>query len=235
MNFALRASLTRFNFTLKPSLISTRKIFMSSKEITIDIGKRRLEKAFRQVAENGTEVKYSITWHPFQLDPTLPKEGIPKRENYYRKFGKERFEKMTTQMIATGRADGVEFTYDGLVASTIDSHRLISYVQNKLVDKEKTDALIEELFKNYFEQSKNIGDINVLADAALKVGLDRQTIHAYLSTDADRAQILAECNSWPRRGVTGVPYFIFDKKYALSGAQPPDLLVELIEELAEKK
>ncbi|KXS20988.1 putative thioredoxin [Gonapodya prolifera JEL478] len=196
------------------------------------IGKRRLEKAFSIV--NRPEVQYNITWHPFQLDPTLPSEGISKRESYIRKFGKERIEKMIPQMQATGRADGVEFSYDGLIANTIDSHRLINYVQNKLQDKEKTNALMEELFKDYFERSKNIGDRNVLSDAASRVGLDRTQIMEYLSSDVDREQTITECSSWSRRGVTGVPYFLFEKKYALSGAQPPDLLAELIEEVLDK-
>jgi len=93
---------------------------------------------------------------------------------------------------------------------------------------------MEELFRNYFEEAKNIGDLAVLADAASKVGVDRTAAFEYLQSGKDHEETLNESLSWTRRGVRGVPYFIFEKKYAVSGAQEPELLVELIEELTEQ-
>ncbi|KXS18916.1 thioredoxin-like protein [Gonapodya prolifera JEL478] len=198
------------------------------------LGKRRLEKGFKLLNANGDDVGYNITWHPYQLDPGLPKEGIPKLQYYEQKFGKEAAKRMPARMIATGQEDGVQFKYDGaIVANTLDSHRLINYVQ-KRGDAQKTNELVEELFTGHFENAKHIGDHGALADVAAKVGFNRSEVLAYLASDAGREEVVSEISSLSRRGIRGVPHITFEKKYVVSGAQPPEVFAELIGEILEK-
>lgn len=102
----------------------------------------------------------------------------------------------------------VPVTDDGVIAQTVDSHRLVDFVQSRY-GPEKTDQLMESLFKAYFTECRNIADLKVLADVAENAGLERKEIEEYLESGKDYDRVLSEATGWSRKGVNGVPFFLF--------------------------
>ena len=182
------------------------------------IGKRRLEKAIATL-EGQHEVE--VHWHPFQLNPTMPKEGISRREYRIRKFGSwERSLELDARVIAVGKMEGIQFAFDKIdrTPNTVDAHRLIW-----LADQHGCqDAIVEAIFRAYFTEGRNIGNRQTLIDAAAEAGLNRQIAEAMLNSD-DEKDVIEEATEVSRmHQVTGVPFFIVNNAISLSGAQEPD-------------
>ena len=186
------------------------------------IGKRRLENAI--VALNGQR-EVRVRWHPFQLNPTMPMEGISRREYRIGKFGSwERSQELDAKLIAVGETEGIHFAFDRIerTPNTVDAHRL-----TWLADKhECQDAVMEGLFRAYFTEGRDISDRQTLADVVVESGLGRQLVEDMLKGD-DGMNAIHEGEGLSRRhGVTGVPFFIINEKVALSGAQAPETFLE---------
>jgi len=196
------------------------------------VAKRRLESAIQTFnAEHPNLFGFQVQWHPFLLDPDLPKEGESKMDRYSKKFGAQRVQQMIPYMKNVGLPDGINFSYGGLIASTFDSHRLITW--SAKFGSEKQNELVEELFKNYFEEEKNIGDSAVLEAAAVKVGLTEAK--QLLDSDQMKAEVTSELEQWQvKKRITGVPHFFINNKFQLSGAQEKDVWLDLFEQLAQK-
>eukprot|EP00294_Goniomonas_avonlea_P014427 CAMPEP_0114545348 /NCGR_PEP_ID=MMETSP0114-20121206/3351_1 /TAXON_ID=31324 /ORGANISM="Goniomonas sp, Strain m" /LENGTH=176 /DNA_ID=CAMNT_0001729767 /DNA_START=120 /DNA_END=650 /DNA_ORIENTATION=- len=173
----------------------------------------------------GDKFDFSVRWWPFQLNPSAP-QRVNKMQMYTEKFGADRCRQMLPYMLATGKADGINFSYGGDTGNTFDSHRLIHLAQKQ----GKEDACVEELFKNYFEEEKNMADRSVLLAAASKVGLEGA--EAYLDSEDGTREVQQEMQT-KARNVTGVPYFIItgSKSFELSGAQTPDVFLNIFEKL----
>lgn len=141
------------------------------------IGKRRLEKA---IAAHGGLVR--VRWHPFQLNPAMPKEGVSRREYRIRKFGSwERSMELDANIIAVGKDEGIDFAFDRMerTPNTLDAHRLIW-----LADKEGVqDAVVEALFRAYFTGGRDISNRQALIDVVAEAGLERQRAEAMLNSD----------------------------------------------------
>jgi predicted DsbA family dithiol-disulfide isomerase len=192
------------------------------------IGKRRLEKALAQRPEIAAE----ITWLPFQLSPDMPREGRDRREHYAEIFGAERAQEIMANMARTAAADGLQFEVGPGARSpnTLPAHVLVYWAQQTPgVD---ANALIEKLFAAHHSASEDIGDAQVLARIAGEVGMDAGEVLKKLAARADEDAVRRLIDEAREAGVTGVPFFIFDRRYALSGAQPPEAIVELLDELA---
>lgn len=184
------------------------------------IGKRRLEKA---ITAHGEAVK--VRWHPFQLNPTMPKEGISRKEYRTRKFGSwERSLELDAKVIAVGETEGIHFAFDKTerTPNTIDAHRLIWLAgQNDC-----QDAVVEALFQAYFTKGRDIGNRQILIDVAAEAGLDRQAAEAMLNSD-EGMNVIQEAGELSRRhGVTGVPFFIINQTITLSGAHEPETFID---------
>lgn len=122
------------------------------------------------------DVTFSIEWHPYQLSPDMARhEGRSVREHYARKFGEERMRSMIPYMQDIGKQEGIKFTYNGLVSNTVDSHRLALWAKQF----GRQTEVVEEMFKDYFSNDKNIGDYQVLASAAERAGLDKNKVKAF--------------------------------------------------------
>jgi predicted DsbA family dithiol-disulfide isomerase len=189
------------------------------------IGKRRLEKA---VAALDRPVK--VRWLPFQLNPTMPKEGISRREYRTRKFGSwERSLELDARVIAVGREEGIQFAFDRIerTPNTLDAHQLIG-----LADKEGVqDAVVEALFRAYFTEGRDISSCQTLLDVAAEAGLDRDQAEALLNSDGG-LQAIKEADEMARRfRVDGVPFFVVNGTLTLSGAQQPDAFLEAFRRL----
>jgi len=198
------------------------------------IGKRKLERAL-DIANNekGLNVKLNIQYHPFLLDPTLTTEkAVDKRERYYEKFGKERFGQMEKQMIERGKEVGINFSYGGKLRQTTDSHRLIELAYDKGGQKMQED-LVERLFNGYFEQEKDVGDLGFLAEQAVGASVfdSVEDAKAWIASNAKLAEVAKGIRDAQMTGITGVPFFVLNKKYAVSGAQDPEMFVEVFERL----
>ena len=187
------------------------------------VGKRNLEAALASLGDAKVEVR----WRPFQLDATIPQGGMSRKEYLTRKFGPDGYGKMNQRLIDMGKERGIAFAFDRIERSpnTLDAHRVIRWAQSS----GKQDALVERLFKLYFEEGRDIGDRELLADTAAEVGLDRAQVRAMLETETDKDAVQEEIATAQRLGVSGVPFFIFGGKYALSGAQPPQAIAQVIE------
>ena len=166
-----------------------------------------------------------MRWLPFQLNPTMPKEGISRREYRTRKFGSwERSLELDARVVAVGKAEGIHFAFDRIerTPNTLDAHRLIW-----LADKEGVqDAVVEALFRAYFTEGRDISNRQTLIDVVAEAGLDRDKAEAVLNSD-DGLEAIKEAEELARRlRVEGVPFFIVNGKITLSGAQQPDAFLE---------
>ena len=184
------------------------------------IGKRRLEKA---IAALDGQVK--VRWLPFQLNSTMPKEGISRREYRTRKFGSwERSQELDAKVVAVGETEGIHFAFDRIerTPNTLDAHRLIWLAEKQGVQ----DAVVEALFRAYFNEGSDISARQTLLDVVAEAGLDRHHAGAVLGSDGGMEAIKEAGEQARRLRVEGVPFFIVNGKLALSGAQQTDALLE---------
>lgn len=196
------------------------------------IGSRRLDKAI--AAAGGVEVH--VTWRPFQLDPTIPAQGVDRRDYMLGKFGDEdRIREIHARIEPLGVAEGIAFDFDAITVSpnTLDAHRVIRWAAAN--GEEVQGRLMRRLFSLYFEQGRNIGDHAVLIAAAREAGMDEAVVEALLPTDADAEAVRNEIATASKMGVTGVPCFLLERRYAVMGAQETDTLADAIRQVAAAK
>ena len=186
------------------------------------IGKRRLESAIAAV-EGQHEVQ--VHWHPFQLNPTMPKEGISRKEYRTRKFGSwERSLELDAKVIAVGESEGIHFAFDKTerTPNTVDAHRLIW-----LADQHGCqNAVVEALLRAYFNEGRDIGNHQTLIDVVSEAGLERKVAESMLGSDEGMDVISNARELSQRHGVTGVPFFIINHKVTMSGAQQAEDFLE---------
>lgn len=191
------------------------------------IGKRRLEKALAARPQRKPEIR----WRPYQLNPELPAHGMDRDAYMAAKFGsKERAREIFATIAEAGRSEGLDFAF-GRVArapNTLDSHRLIRWAGSAGCQ----DAVVEALFAAYFLEGRDISDPEVLTDIAAACGMDVALVARLLAEGRDRDLVAQEVALARRLGITGVPTFLFDDRYAVSGAQEPEVLVQIMDRLA---
>ncbi len=190
------------------------------------LGKRRLDKAIASI----DDIKVEVNWRPFLLDPSIPKEGMSRREYMENKFGPERLKTIHDPLISAGSEDGVPFQFEKITRTpnTIDAHRLIRWSH----PTGKQHDVAERLFMAYWNEGKDVGDRKVLLAIATEAGLDATEISAKFEQDTDLEAVRAEVEQASRMGVTGVPCFILGRKQGIMGAQPAQVLADAIRQLA---
>lgn len=196
------------------------------------IGQKRLDKAIAAVGD----VDVHVSWRPFQLDPTIPPEGRDRREYMLGKFGSEdRIRDIHARIGPLGEAEGIAFAFDAIkiAPNTLDAHRLIRWAG--AIGEDMQNRLVRRLFQLNFEQGANIGDHEVLVDAAREVGMDASVVETLLETDSDIEAVKTEIATASRMGVTGVPCFLIEGKYAVMGAQDAETLADAIRQVAAAK
>lgn len=195
------------------------------------IGQKRLDKA---IAASGVEVH--VHWRPFQLDPTIPPEGKDRRDYMLGKFGSEdRIREIHARIQPLGAAEGIAFDFDAIkiAPNTLDAHRVIRWAG--AAGEDVQNRLVRRLFQLNFEQGKNLGDHAVLIEAAREAGMDAVIVETLLPTDSDVEAVRTEIATASRMGVTGVPCFLLEGKYAVMGAQDADTLADAIGQVAAAK
>ncbi len=198
------------------------------------IGKRHFEKALSQLDDTGA---IEIEWKSFQLDPTIPK--TVKKISVYQYLADAKgmslseSKKMHDNVVQSAKNVGLTYNYDNaIVANSFDAHRMIQFAKTKGLG----DQLEEALFKAYFTDGKNIGDINDLLEIGVSIGIEKSTLKAVLESEQFTNEVKNDISEAQEIGVRGVPFFVFDRKYAISGAQPISVFIETIEKvLSESK
>jgi predicted DsbA family dithiol-disulfide isomerase len=191
------------------------------------IGKRHFESALgRFEGRNNVEIE----WHSFQLDPTIPK-NIPSKENVYQYLADkkgisyEQSAKMHERVIEMAKNAGLDYRFDkAIVANSFDAHRLIQLAKTK----ELGDAAEERLFRAYFTEGKDFGDHDTLIAIGKEIGLNAEEIKSALVSDDYAEKVERDIQEAAEIGVQGVPFFVFDRRYAVSGAQAPEYFLQAL-------
>ncbi len=194
------------------------------------IGKTYLDRALEQNPDH----PFQIEWHPFQLNPDMPPEGMDRRAYLEAKFGgKEGAVKAYAPVVEHAQKAGLKIDFEAMkrTPNTLNAHRLIHWAG---IEGRQT-AAVSSLFKAYFVEGRDIGDIDTLADIADGIELDAAVIRRLLESDADQQQIIDRDAHSRKMGITSVPTFIVAGKHAVPGAQPPELWSKVIAELNEQE
>ena len=193
------------------------------------IGKRNYEKALSTFS-NQEEV--DIEWHSFQLDPTIPPHA-EKKENVYQYLAEkkgisyERSAELHRALIQTAKAAGLDYHFDkAIVANSFDAHRMIQLAKTKGLG----DAAEERLFRAYFTEGRDFGDHDVLVELGTEIGLPETEIRTVLDSEEFANKVEQDIDEAASLGIQGVPFFVFDRRYAISGAQPPELFLSTLEQ-----
>lgn len=193
------------------------------------IGKRRLEKALAM----RPDIEFDVRWRAYQLDPTIPPEGVDRKEYMRAKFGDNpNRQAMQDALRQAGESEDIAFAFDRITRSpnTLDSHRLIRWSATTGIQND----VVERLFEAYFEEGRDIGNRDVLTEIADEAGMDSATVADLLDQGVDAELIRNEVALAHRLGISGVPTFIFQNKYLVSGAHDPDALVRVIDTVASE-
>jgi predicted DsbA family dithiol-disulfide isomerase len=197
------------------------------------LGQRRLKLALERLEG---EVAASITWKPFQLEPNAPPEGFDTLDYLSRKIGgADAVRQSHEQLTRMGAEIGLPFALDKArkFPNTLDAHRLAHWAG--LESAELQDQVMQALFRANFVEGRNVGDREVLLQIAEEAGMDRATVERKLSDGTDVETIRGEIEHAQRIGVTGVPCFIIDQRYAVTGAQPVELFENGLRQIAQEK
>ena len=197
------------------------------------IGKRNLEQALETWRAKHRDQEPMVRWHPFQLNPQLPAKGVPRKQYLENKFGgPERAKEIYARVLAAGKRAGIDFAFDAIQVqpNTINAHRMLQFA----AERGKQDEMAEVIFRRYFLEGADLSDTQTLADMAQQAGLNRAEAAAYLASDANSELIKEQDRRARAIGVEGVPFFIFNQRLALSGAQPPEVIVEAMEKALEE-
>ncbi|MFG6582737.1 DsbA family oxidoreductase [Sulfitobacter sp. 1A12779] len=194
------------------------------------IGKAHLDRALQDHPDH----PFAIEWHPFQLNPEMPREGMDRRSYLERKFGgKEGAVRAYAPVVEHAEKAGLKINFEAMqrTPNTLDAHRLIHWAG---IEGRQT-AAVSALFKAYFVDARDIGDAEVLADIADSIEMDAAVVTRLLKSDVD-AQDIRDRDAHSRKmGVNSVPTFIVANTHAVPGAQPPELWAQVIADLTNQQ
>ncbi|KAL8865691.1 MAG: hypothetical protein Q9174_006753 [Haloplaca sp. 1 TL-2023] len=194
------------------------------------VGKNKLDRAISTYkSKSSDDDTFSITWLPFYLNPDAPKTGIDKRQYYMSKFGSERTPLIFDRLAQAGKDVGIDFKFGGKTGNTRDSHRVIQLAKTK--GEGMQTKVVEELFRAYFEEEKDITSHEVLQAAAVKSGLSEIETKEWLGSDKGGNEVDKEVNEAQMMAVSGVPHFTLQGKYEIGGAQDPEAFMQIFEKI----
>jgi predicted DsbA family dithiol-disulfide isomerase len=193
------------------------------------VGKRRFEKALMRF-DHRDEVH--VVYRSFQLNPAAPRETTSnRREMLMRKYRRspDQVVEMDARMTQTAAGEGLEFHLEGtLTGNTFDAHQLVHLAQAHA----RQDAVVERLFRAYFSEQQSLFDQQTLVDLAADAGLDRAEAAAALRDNRYANAVEADSEMAHRLGVTGVPFYVINDRYGISGAQAPETFLDVLQRIA---
>ncbi|MBI3506920.1 MAG: DsbA family oxidoreductase [Proteobacteria bacterium] len=191
------------------------------------IGKRRLARALAAELPGSVEVG----WRPFQLNPEMSPEGMARKDYLRAKFGDSDGGDRYKHVVAAGLEEGIPFAFERMqrTPNTVRAHRLNRFAERAGAQ----EAVVEALFEGYFVHARDVGDVDVLVDIAAACGLDADAVRAYLESDEDD-ELIREEDAFARKiGIHGVPCFVVERKFMVSGAQPPEVFAQVFQRVRE--
>ena len=194
------------------------------------IGKRRLEKAMDELKD---QYAFDVSYHPFELNPAIPKEGRDQKEYLTSKFGgASKYEQITNHVSSIAAAEGIEFNFNrqDISPNTRDAHRIINLAAEHGVQK----IVVEALFKAYFTDGTDLSKTSNLVAVASSAGLDKDVVEKLLSSDDKIAEVIAAETQMQSNGITGVPFYIVNNKYGVSGAQTSSTFIDAFRQIGKE-
>ena len=194
------------------------------------IGKRRLEKAIDTLKDKYT---FEIAYHPFELNPDTPADGYNQKEYLSKKFGgDDRFKQLTNHVTSIASEEGLQFDFNKqhVMPNTRDAHRIIQFAK----EEGNQPAVKEALMKAYFEDGIDLSKKENLVAIAVQAGSEKEKIEKLLSGNEGRLEVELAEKELQKLGVTGVPFYIINNKYGVSGAQPSTSFIQAFEDIGSK-
>ncbi len=191
------------------------------------IGKRRLERAMRL----RPQIAFDVRWRPFQLDPATPPEGVDRKAYIERKFGSsDKIKPIHNALLKAGEDEGIPFAFEKITRTpnTINSHRLIRWSHSMGVQ----DQVVELLFRRYFTEGADIGQIATLVQIGTDAGMDAELVEELMNSDADLERVRHEDSMARKIGIQGVPTYLIGGKTLINGAQDAEVLVRAFDHVA---
>jgi predicted DsbA family dithiol-disulfide isomerase len=191
------------------------------------IGKRRLERAIDILKD---KYDFELEYHPFELNPEMPVEGIDQKKYLTNKFGgEERYQQITTHVTTVAAEEGLKFDFGSQKVSpnTREAHRMIQFAKLEGKQIEAKEAFM----KAYFEQGIDLIKKENLIEISVQAGLAKEKIEKLLSTDEGLLEVALAEKELQKLGITGVPFYIINNKYGISGAQPSATFIQAFEEI----
>jgi len=189
------------------------------------LGKHRLEAALAL----RPDIKAAVHWKPYFLDPRVPREGMMRVDYLSRKFGSdERIRPAHERLSKLGKEEGIEFHFEKIARqpNTLDAHRVIAWAERA----DKASAVVERIFASFFGEGADLTDVETLVKAAVAGGLDGDRVRQDLASERDVVTIQNAANSAAEAGISGVPFFIFNNRFAVAGAQTPDMIAAAMDQ-----
>ena len=186
------------------------------------IGKAELDRALAQRPDH----PFVLTWHPFQLNPDMPPQGMDRADYLRAKFG-DHAQTLNDQIDRRADALGIELQPVTRQPNTFDAHRLIHWAG---VEHAQT-TVVDAVMRAHWQQSRNIGDSATLAEIASEAGMDSEVVARLLTSDSDRDTVAKREQHARDRGISSVPTFVIGNRHVVPGAQPADLWLQVISEL----
>ncbi|MEP1597015.1 MAG: DsbA family oxidoreductase [Hyphomonas sp.] len=196
------------------------------------LGKRRMDDAIKLVPDLDVE----LIFRPFELDPTIPVEGVDYKAHMKEKFGsdagKDRAYTMRQALIDYGEAEGIPYQFDRITRrpNSFNAHRLVRWAQGQQKGSEAKEAL----FKAYFQDGRDIGETDVLVDIAREIDLDPAIVAELMPTDADVENVRNEEALFQQMGISGVPTYIANRQVAVQGAETAEKLAKFLRDAAAR-
>lgn len=189
------------------------------------IGKKHLFDAIKSVGQS--EI-IDIRWHPFLLDDSIPPQGLEFRSfmKTRKGIGAQQLSQLFDYASASGAKAGVKLDFDNisLAVNTTLSHRLIAITPN-----DHKNIIVEAIYKAYFEDGLNIGDIDTLARLGKNFGLDESKLKQQLSSDAALTEVITDAKAARNRGISSVPFFVINNKVSVSGSQSVEVFIQAMQ------
>jgi predicted DsbA family dithiol-disulfide isomerase len=193
------------------------------------LGKHQLERAMAEHASTPLEVHY----RPYMLNPDTPREGVARSEYFKKRFGSNpaALDAAHARLQELGAKVGIRFAFERAerIPNTVAAHAVVRWASQKKLES----AMVERLFSAYFSEGRDIGDQATLAELATEAGLDRDDVLERLSLEAEFDEVREEAEAARREGITGVPFYVLGERFAVSGAQPVDVLSKAIARAAQ--
>lgn len=221
-----------------PRPVFTKILSMPKPKIKVDIvsdvvcpwcyiGKRRIEKAMQAL---GDKYEFDLEYHPFELNPDMPVEGVDQKTYLSKKFGgTDRYYQLTNHVKTVAAQEGLNFDFEKQKVSpnTREAHRIIQFAKRE----GKQPAVKEAFMKAYFEEGIDLSKKENLIHVAANAGLSKEKIEKLLSTEEGLAEVALEEKEMQKLGITGVPFYIINNKYGISGAQPSTAFIQALDDI----